>query len=117
MFTSANPSVGAELEGRWALVDCFQQTFPALAVGDDGAGRRGLDEGLRRGVVDIEVATDRLVQLGHRAEDAALEAPLCDAGEQPLDGADPGRIVGVKRTWKRRWRTSQRFTGAVWKAA
>lgn len=59
-------------------------------LADDGVGRRGPAEGLRVGVVGVEVGPDVLVQLDDGAEHAALEAPLRQRGEQTLNGVDPG---------------------------
>ena len=71
-------------------MEWFQQTFPALVLGDDGVGRRGPGEGLWVGVVGVEVGADGLVQLDDGAEDAALQPLLGQGGEEALDGVDPG---------------------------
>lgn len=61
---------------------------------DDGVGGRCPAEGLRVGVVGVEIGADGLVQFDDGAEDAALQPPLGQRGEQALDGVDPGRAGG-----------------------
>ena len=40
----------------------------------------------------VEVVFNRLVQADNRAEDASLQTPLCQRGEQALNGVDSGRV-------------------------
>src|SRR3712207_9032390 len=56
-------------------VERFQQTFPAVVLSDDGVGGGGPAEGLRVGVVGVEVVADGLVQLhdGARSEEHTSE--------------------------------------------
>ena len=91
--------------------------MPALDGGDDFVGIGGPDEGLGVVVVLGEEAVDGGLQVDDGVEDAALEAPLGELGEEALDGVEPGAEVGVKWKVKRGWRASQaRTLGCLWAA-
>jgi hypothetical protein len=62
---------------------------PASDGGDDFVGIGDPLEGLRVGVVVVKEAIDRGLQVCDRPEDAALETPLGQDGEEALDGVEP----------------------------
>jgi hypothetical protein len=63
-------------------------------TGEDFIGRLGPREGLRRFVVDGEVAIDGRLEFAGAAVDAAPELLLRQQGEPALDQIDPGRALG-----------------------
>ena len=71
-------------------VDRLDRLVPALDLFDDAIGIGGPDEGF--GFVDCvspRIAVDRGLQVDERAEDAALQAPPGQRGEEALDGIEP----------------------------
>ena len=64
--------------------------MPASDGGDDFVGIGGPCEGFGLGVVLVEEAVDGGLKVGDGAEDAALQAPLGQDGEEALDGVEPG---------------------------
>ncbi len=83
---------------------------PSIDGGDDFVGVGGSDEGLGLRIVFCEVAVDRGLDVDDGMEDAALETPLGQPGEEALDGVEPRAEVGVKWKVKRVWRSSQTRT-------
>ena len=71
------------------LVDRISHLMPAPDGGDDLIEVGGPDEGLGLGVVLIEEAIDRNLQIEDRTEHAALQSPFGERGEEPLDGVEP----------------------------
>ena len=61
----------------------------------------------------LEEAVDGGLKINDRVEDAALQPPLGELGEEALDGVEPGAEVGVK--WKVK-RCGGRAIGAPWGA-
>src|SRR5215208_2554307 len=76
--------------GGAALVDGIQRLMPAVDGGDDLIGISGPDEGLGVMVGLVEIAVDGGLEVDDRSEDAALQAPLGESGEEGLDGVEPG---------------------------
>ena len=66
-----------------------QRLFPAPDLLDDGVGIGGPDEGLRVLVILVEETIDSGLKVDDAREDAALEPPLRQRGEEALDGVDP----------------------------
>ena len=64
--------------------------MPASDGGDDFVGVGGPGEGFRVGVVLGEEAVDGGLEVDDGAEDAALQPPLCELGEEALDCVEPG---------------------------
>ena len=62
----------------------------AFDGGDDFVGVLGPDERLWRLVILDEVAVNGSLEIGDAIEDASLEAPLGEAGEEALDRIEPG---------------------------
>jgi hypothetical protein len=61
-----------------------------LQLGEDLVRRLGPGERLGVGVVLGDVAVNRGLEIGHRAEDAALEAAPGERREKGLDRIQPG---------------------------
>src|SRR3954452_17654932 len=72
------------------LVDRLQRLGPAADGGDDLIWISGPDEGLGVMVGLVETAGDGGLEDDARSEDAALQAPLGERGEEGLDGVEPG---------------------------
>ncbi len=64
--------------------------MPAPDGGDDFVGIGDPLEGLGVGVVIVEEAVDRGLEVGDGSEDAALETALGQDGEEALDSVEPG---------------------------
>ena len=62
----------------------------AADFGEDGFGGFGPHEGLWFIVVLLDVAVDGALEIGDRAEGAALEPAAGQRGEEALDGVQPG---------------------------
>jgi len=62
---------------------------PSGACGDDLGGVCPPDEGFRVFVVLDDEPVDGRLQVGDGAEDAMLEAPAGELGEESLDGIQP----------------------------
>ena len=70
-------------------VDGIQRLVPALDGGDDLVGIGGPGEGLGLLVVLGDEAVDGGLEVDDGAEDAALQPPLGQLGEEALDGVEP----------------------------
>ncbi len=68
--------------------------MPTLDRGDDLVGVGGPSEGARIVVCLVEEAVDSGLEIDDRSEDAALQAPFGELGEEALDGVEPGRRGG-----------------------
>ena len=64
--------------------------LPAIDSGEYAFGIGGPDEGLGIGVGLCEEAVDGGLQIGDGSEDAALEAPPGELGEEAFDRIEPG---------------------------
>lgn len=63
--------------------------MPSGDLGDDAVGVGGPDEGFGLGVVLGEVAVDGGLEVDQGVEDATLQAPSGQGGEEGLDGIGP----------------------------
>jgi hypothetical protein len=70
----------------------------AAGLGENGVGRLGPDEGIGLIIVLADVAIDGGLQVGDRAEGAALETAAAERGEEGLHGIEPGGRGGGE--WK-----------------
>ena len=87
---------------------------PTFDSGDDLVGIGGPDEPFGLPIVFGEVAVDGGLEVDDGMEDAALEAPLRQFGEEAVE---PRARSRVKRKVKRGWRSSQaRTLGCLWAA-
>src|SRR5215208_4541530 len=93
--------------GGAALVDGIQRLAPAVDGGDDLIGISGPDEGLGVMVGLVEIAVDSGLEVDDRSEDAALQAPLGERGEEGLDCVEPMALRKRMNSWCR-WRCMQR---------
>src|SRR6516162_277040 len=70
--------------------------MPSVQFLDDTVGIGGPDEGFGFAVVLAEIAVDRGLQVDERAEDAALQSPAGEGGEEALDRIGPGARGGCE---------------------
>ena len=75
---------------RLRLVQRRQRLNPAGDLAEDGAGIGGPDEGLGLGIVVLDEAVDRGLEVDDRAEHATLEPAAGEPGEEGLDRVQPG---------------------------
>ena len=68
--------------------------MPASDGLDNFVGIGSPCEGFRFGVVFDDEAIDSCLQVDDRQEDAAFQSPLCELGEEALDGVEPGCRCG-----------------------
>ena len=65
--------------------------MPAFDGGDDFVGIGGPYEGFGLGIGLCDESVDGGLEVGDGAEDASLEAPPGELGEEAFDGVEPGR--------------------------
>ena len=63
---------------------------PASNCRDDFVGISGPGEGLRLDIVLVEKSIDGGLEIDDRSEDAALQAPFAELGEEAFNGVEPG---------------------------
>jgi hypothetical protein len=73
--------------------------MPTIGGGDDFVWIGGPDEGLWLLVVVGDEAIDGGLEIDDAFEDAALEAPLGEDGEETLDGVEPAAAAPAWISW------------------
>ena len=68
--------------------------MPSSDGGDDFVWISGPCEGLGLVIVLIEEPVDGGLQIDNRTKDTAFQSALCELGEKPFDGIEPGRRSG-----------------------
>jgi hypothetical protein len=63
--------------------------LPSFDSGEDAVRIGGPHEGFGLSVCLYEEAVNGGLEVGDGSEDAALEAPPCELGEEALDGVEP----------------------------
>jgi hypothetical protein len=65
--------------------------MPAQGLLDDAVGVDGPDEGFRSGIVLLQIAPGRRLEIDERAQGAPLLPSSGERGEEGFDGIYPGR--------------------------
>jgi hypothetical protein len=81
--------------------DCFEAVESSPFLFENSLGGLGPYEGLRVGIVAVEIVMDGVLEIAHARECAAANALLGDLRKEALDEIEP--VFGVKCRWKPRW--------------